>query len=590
MKADLYIRVSTDEQAEKGYSQRDQEDRLRKYCIFKKIEVRDIIYEDYSAKTFKRPAWNKLLENLRTKRGHINQVLFTKWDRFSRNAADAFQMINILRKLGVEPGAIEQPLDLDIPENKIMLGIYLTAPEVENDRRSLNVRYGMRRAVKEGRWMNGAPLGYINRSTPEGKKYIEIEQPYADILKWSFETIVQQKLHIVHVFNMAKEKGLTCTKNNFWNLIRNPIYCGKIFLRGYKDEPDCLIKGNHEAIISEKLFLDVQDILNGKRRVRKTNREVPEIFILRGYLKCPKCGKNLTASTSTGRNQRHSYYHCTSSCSTRFKCEKVNEQFSQELQKLFPKPGMEEVFIEIIKDLYKKHSATNNSEIQNLSKRVSELQDRINKARTKYMNDDIEKSEYNGYRKECEDQIVKLEAELIELSKKKLDISDHIAVAVRNISKMNELFEKGECSERRKVIGSIFPEKIIYDGINFRTARINEAVKLVFNIGEGFGGIDVPIDGPNEMGKTSSGSRLTKKSTFSYLNSRTAFEEDEKPLECSIDEGLDIKKSGLLVENFEKSTSVARHGFEPRHTEPKSVVLPLYYRAILTFSSNGVQK
>jgi hypothetical protein len=25
---------------------------------------------------------------------------------------------------------------------------------------------------------------------------------------------------------------------------------------------------------------------------------------------------------------------------------------------------------------------------------------------------------------------------------------------------------------------------------------------------------------------------------------------------------------------------VARPGFEPRHTEPKSVVLPLYYRAI----------
>lgn len=590
MKADLYIRVSTDEQAEKGYSQRDQEDRLRKYCIFKKIEVRDVIYEDHSAKTFKRPAWKKLLENLRMKRGQVNTILFTKWDRFSRNAADAFQMINILRKLGVEPSAIEQPLDLDVPENKIMLGIYLTAPEVENDRRSLNVIYGMRRAVKEGRWMNGAPLGYINRSSPEGKKYIEIEQPYADILKWSFETIVQQKLHIVTVFNMAKERGLACSKNNFWNLIRNPVYCGKIFLRGYKDEPDCLIKGNHEPIISEKLFLDVQDVLNGKKRVRKTNKEVPELFILRGYLVCPKCGKNLTASTSTGRKQRHSYYHCNSTCGARFKCEMVNEQFSHELRKLLPKTGMEDVFIEIIKDLYKKHSAENNHEIQTLNKRVSELQERINKARTKFISEEIDKSDYHEFRKQCEDEIVRLEAELIELSNMKLDISDHVSMAVRNLAKVNELFEKGECSERRKVIGAIFPEKIIFDGINFRTARLNEAVKLVFNIGAGFGGKDVPIGSGDITGKTSSGSRLTKKSTFSYLNSRTAFEENSDPLECSVGGGLEIKKSGLLVENFEKSTSVARHGFEPRHTEPKSVVLPLYYRAIRTFLSNGVQK
>ena len=41
-------------------------------------------------------------------------------------------MINQLNKLGVEPQAIEQPLDLNIPENKIMLAFYLAAPEVEN--------------------------------------------------------------------------------------------------------------------------------------------------------------------------------------------------------------------------------------------------------------------------------------------------------------------------------------------------------------------------------------------------------------------------------------------------------------------------
>ncbi|MCF0048942.1 recombinase family protein [Dyadobacter sp. LJ53] len=67
---------------------------------------------------------------------------FTKWDRFSRNAGDAYQMINMLRKPGAEPQAIEQPLDLSVPENKMMLAFYLAAPEVENDRRALDVFHG----------------------------------------------------------------------------------------------------------------------------------------------------------------------------------------------------------------------------------------------------------------------------------------------------------------------------------------------------------------------------------------------------------------------------------------------------------------
>jgi DNA invertase Pin-like site-specific DNA recombinase len=184
--ADLYIRVSTDEQADKGYSQRNQEETLRKYCVINSIQVRKVIFEDHSAKTFIRPEWNKYLADLRKNRGKSDVVLFTKWDRFSRNAGDAYQMISILRRQGVEPQAVEQPLDLSIPENKMMLAFYLAAPEVENDRRALNVFYGMRRAKKEGRWMATAPIGYINKTTDSGRKYIAPKEPEAGIIKWAF--------------------------------------------------------------------------------------------------------------------------------------------------------------------------------------------------------------------------------------------------------------------------------------------------------------------------------------------------------------------------------------------------------------------
>jgi len=134
--ADLYVRVSTDEQAEKGYW-RSQQDVLEKYCELNGIKVRKTIVEDYSAKTFNRPEWKKLVIHLKKHKGKTDLLLFTKWDRFSRNTSDAYQTIAMLNKLGVDPQAIEQPLDLNVPENKMMLAVYLTTPEIENDRRGL---------------------------------------------------------------------------------------------------------------------------------------------------------------------------------------------------------------------------------------------------------------------------------------------------------------------------------------------------------------------------------------------------------------------------------------------------------------------
>ncbi len=146
--------MSTDEQADKGYSLRHQVERLRTYCQFQNIEVLGLFKDDHSAKSFKRPAFQELLAKLKKGKHSANLLLFTKWDRFSRNAADAYGMIRILDNHGLDPQAMEPPLDLNVPENKIMLAFYLAAPEVENDRRALNVLVGMRRAKKEGRKMD----------------------------------------------------------------------------------------------------------------------------------------------------------------------------------------------------------------------------------------------------------------------------------------------------------------------------------------------------------------------------------------------------------------------------------------------------
>lgn len=228
--ADLYIRVSTEEQADKGFSQRYQEEVIRRHCEVNSIQIKSVIYEDYSAKTFNRPQWIKLFKSYKVNKGSRPQLLlFTKWDRFSRNTAEAYATIRSLEAWSIQPVAIEQPLDITIPE--MTIAFYLTISEVENARRSLNIKQGIRRAKKEGRCPELAPVGYI--------------------------------------------------KNCFWRAIRNPLYCGKILVRSTTHEHEQYAQGTHESIIPETIFLKVQHIINKKKQKHPRRSNIENLFPLR---------------------------------------------------------------------------------------------------------------------------------------------------------------------------------------------------------------------------------------------------------------------------------------------------------------------
>lgn len=485
--ADLYIRVSTDEQADKGYSQRDQEERLRKYCDQQGIRVRHVIYEDHSAKTFNRPAWQKLLQELKKLKGRTDLVLFTKWDRFSRNAGDAYQMISTLRRVGVEPQAIEQPLDLAVPENKMMLAFYLAAPEVENDRRALNVIRGMRKAKKEGRWMGAAPIGYKNKTTENGIKFIGPVEPTASIVRWAFEELASGRFNTEQVWKMAREKGLKCQKNNFWLFIRNPVYCGKIFIAKYQDEESRFVRGLHEPLISEDLYNQVQDVLDGRGRHYRPKAQTECEFPLRGYLQCPLCGNLLTASKSKGRNAYYAYYHCRRGCAHRRKSEQVHAIFREELQKYVPRKAFHALYRELLREAFYGQKKGQLDERQALLRQIKDYEQRITRVRDMVATGQIEPEDYREMKVSYTTSIEKLEAKLSTLARE-TDVEGLFAKGLEHLMRLDTCYDQGNTREKRMLIGSIFPEKLVIEDDQVRTARMNEVVRLIYLINRGLGG------------------------------------------------------------------------------------------------------
>jgi site-specific DNA recombinase len=151
---------------------------------------------------------------------------------------------------------------------------------------------------------------------------------------------------------VARGNGLKCGKNNFLIAMRNPVYCGKITVPKYKDEEMQIVQGLHQPLISEHLFYEVQNVMDGRKRQQGTKFVSLDQLPLRGYLLCSRCNRVLTGSASKGRKQHYYYYHCSSKCGCRYKAEEVNDIFLSEIKRYAPKAGLEEMCKEIILDVY----------------------------------------------------------------------------------------------------------------------------------------------------------------------------------------------------------------------------------------------
>src|SRR6185437_1176499 len=255
------------------------------------------------------------------------------------------------KDLNVQPIAIDQPIDLDVPESIVMLAVYLAIPEAENTRRGLTTADGMRRARKMGRWPGKAPIGYSNWTDPEGKKYIIPKQPEADHIKWSFEQLATGSYTISQVRRMISAKGLHCEPNHFWKIVHNPVYCGIIKISANQTEELHFVKAIHEPLVSENLFNNVQKVICKSANKRGKKDHLKHLFPLRSYLLCPFCGRKLTGSLSQGKVSKYPYYHCTTQkCKGRFRADNLNRVYEEELKKLSLRPEVYELFELILED------------------------------------------------------------------------------------------------------------------------------------------------------------------------------------------------------------------------------------------------
>ena len=147
---------------------------------------------------------------------------------------------------------------------------------------------------------------------------------------------------------------------------------------------------------------------------------------------------------------------------------------------------MTEIYIITIREAYNEQTKLQFSDRKKILTQLEEINTRLKNARTLLADHKIEAEDFRELKTESTARINELEAKLTGFSQQENKIDDLLYKAVYNLSHLDVYWEKGTVAERRQIVGSIFPEKLTFDGFTYRTARVNEATRPIYSMDAGF--------------------------------------------------------------------------------------------------------
>lgn len=445
----IYCRVSTMEQAEEGYSIGEQERLIKEYCINKGYEVYKVFSDaGISGKDIvHRPAIQELLKDATEKK--FDMVMSWKINRLSRKLEDAIKIVNTLDRYGISYLSYSERFESGTPAGKMQFQMMALVGEFERNTIAQNVKMGMKAKARSGEWCGGmAPLGYRwvsmegTENSSRKKSRLEVEETEAETVRIIYEMYASGKGYKAIVGYLNK-RGYKTKRGNAFSvaqlrtILTNPVYIGKVRFNVRRDwnekrrnniNPNPIIaEGIHEAIISEKLWNQVQFLISQKSG--KPSRIYDGEYPLTGILKCPECGAGMVISRVTnkkadGSKRRLTYYACgqwknkgSAVChSNMIRVDKVNDFVYQRMEELL---NDDKVFDEVISRVNREHEIIKNNAYKerNLQNKEREkVTNRIRKNHEAYEDGLITKEEFLTRKMELDQQMEQIRADTNENS------------------------------------------------------------------------------------------------------------------------------------------------------------------------------
>ena len=254
VRAAIYTRVSTEDQAKEGFSLDAQLDKLRSYCKARDwIIGEEYIDDGYSGRTEKRPAYSKMMKEIDS----WDILLVIKMDRIHRNSKNFMMMMEYLKQKEKEFVSMSESLDTSTAMGRFVMDIIQRIAQLESEQIGERVYIGMEQKART----NGGVLGF---NIPYGYYYSDgflyINREEAPVIENIYTWYKNGKSmgEIAKMLNEAKvptKKGGIWAKKTISTILKNPLYCGYLHWQEY------IYKSGHNPIVEIIDFNEIQDII-----------------------------------------------------------------------------------------------------------------------------------------------------------------------------------------------------------------------------------------------------------------------------------------------------------------------------------------
>ncbi|HEU4752221.1 MAG TPA: recombinase family protein [Armatimonadota bacterium] len=330
IKAGLYTRVSTQEQAQGGSIETQVEFGLRWFDLYNLDPIRIFRDEGVSGASplETRPQGAQLLADAAA--GRINAVYVYRVDRLARDLRHMLAAVHRLESYGCRLVSLTESFDTGSPAGRAMLGMLGVFAQYERDSIAERSTAGRRRVAREGRWPGGPlpPFGYRKEEgylVPDEEPLPGLLLSRADVIRLIYRLLTEDRLSCYRIAEQLNAlavptplSGKTYAHGKSgqppsgrWaperirNLVVMSVYAGRYRYGKRSKHAEGPVEYPCPALVSVETWEAAQAQLRANCKVAPGNAR--REYLLRGLMRCALCGHALQGWTP---DPRYSYYVC----------------------------------------------------------------------------------------------------------------------------------------------------------------------------------------------------------------------------------------------------------------------------------------
>ena len=407
----------------------------------------------------------------------ISFIIVYSVDRFSRSGANAMYIASELKKEGVMVQAVTQPADTSTASGSLQQNIQFIFSQYDNEVKREKVIAGMREKMLHGYWPTMAPTGYDHHRINGEQKIVVNEK--GKILRKLFIWKAEEDVSIVELSLRSKALGFYIPEKRLSKLLKNPFYCG-ILSHSLLDGQ--VIEGKHEKMISQEVFLKINELQNKNHQHYKHVKE-SEPHPLRRFIRCADCGSGFAGYEV--KKKRIHYYKCSKKgCRCNKSAKHMHHLFGELLNDYTLDPQLLPFLQEQLTETYESYNETDMQLGMGIKSEVTALTKKIETVEEGNALKEIEKDVYLRLKTKYKDEKLKLEKKLQEMDSEISNLEECLEFCLNFSSNLHSVWELSNYAMKQKVQNAVFPEGILYDRQidGFRTSDVN----LIFQLNHYF--------------------------------------------------------------------------------------------------------